>query len=109
MGYGSVIKGITIDLGGADYVVPPLSIGALERLQDRLNTFQGGMDKEAVALMVDVAEAALKRNYPDITRDIIVEIMDVSNMEDIFAAVMDVSGLKRKAIDAGEAPAATAA
>lgn len=103
-----MIKGITIDLGGADYVVPPLSIGSLERLQDRIEAFEGGMGKESVSLMVDVAEAALKRNYPDITRDSLVEIMDVSNMEDIFSAVMDVSGLKRKAIDAGEAEATTA-
>lgn len=49
--------------------------------------------------MLDVAEAALKRNYGDVSRDFLLEHLDVANMQDFMEAAMDVSGLKRKAIE----------
>jgi hypothetical protein len=90
-------------MGGEDFIVPPLSLGSIEFYQDRLDIFIGGMSKESIALMVDVALAALIRNYPDMTRERLLTIMDVANMNDVFGAVMDVSGLRRKEAEAGEA------
>jgi hypothetical protein len=104
--HGGVIKGITIELGGVDHIVPPLTLGSLERFQDRLEAFTGGMDRESINLMADVAYAALLRNYPDLTREAMLEMLDLGNTEDVFQAVMDLSGIKRKAIAAGEAQAA---
>lgn len=97
------VKGIAVRLGGESYVIPPLSLGALEQLQGRVAAFQGDIrDKEQVATVIDAAHAALKRNYPEITREEIADLIDVGNMAEVFEAVMDVSGLKRKAIEAGE-------
>lgn len=97
-------KGVTLYLGGADYVVPPISLGALEQLQDRIVNFAGDVtDKAQVATVIDAAHAALRRNYPDMTREDVADLVDVSNMAEIFEAVMDVSGLKRKEQEAGEA------
>ncbi|HNA67279.1 MAG TPA: hypothetical protein PLN96_05125 [Zoogloea sp.] len=98
-----MIKGITLHLAGTDYDVPPIALGDLERLQDRIAGFQGGLDKDSVATVIDAAHAALKRNYPEITRETVAGLVDVANMGEVFSAVMDVSGLLRKERDAGEA------
>lgn len=107
----SLVKyaGITLNLGGVDYVMPPISLGALEQLQARVGDFTGDVtDSKQVSTVIDSAHASLIRNYPEITREEVAELIDIGNMADVFAAVMDVSGLKRKALEepqAGEAQA----
>jgi len=97
------IKGIEVVLGGETFVVPPIALGALEQLQDRIAAFNGDVaDARQIATVIDSAHAALRRNYPAITREEVAELIDVSNMADVFEAVMDVSGLKRKALEAIE-------
>ncbi|AEV24622.1 hypothetical protein Dsui_0202 [Azospira oryzae PS] len=101
------VKGIPVDLGGETFVIPPLALGALEQLQERVAKFKGDIrDAEQVATVIDAAHAALKRNYPDMPRETVADLIDVGNMAEVFEAVMDVSGLKRKALEAaqGEAP-----
>lgn len=97
------IKGIAFDFGGETLVIPPISLGAMEQLQQRIGEFSGDvMDSKQVGTVIDAAFAALKRNYPDMTRDQVADLIDVGNMAEVFACVMDVSGLKRKAAEAGE-------
>ena len=97
-------KGISITFGDQKLVVPPLALGALEQLQERVSKFSGDIrDKEQIATVIDAAHAAIKRNYPDMTRDDVADLIDVGNMAEVFEAVMDVSGLKRKALEEGEA------
>lgn len=96
-------KGIPVELGGETYIVPPLNLGAVERMQERLQNFSGGIDMESISVVIDATHAALLRNYPEITREEIIDLIDVGNMMEVFQAVMDISGLKRKALE-GEAP-----
>ena len=98
------IKGIPVEFGDETLVVPPLALGALEQLQDRIAKFKGDVgDKDQVATVIDAAHSALKRNYPDLSREEVADMIDVGNMAEVFEAVMDISGLKRKALEAGEA------
>lgn len=102
------VKGVPVELGGVEYIIPPLSLGALEQLQDRVASFTGDIrSKEQVATVMDAAHAAMKRNYPEITREQIGEMIDVGNMAEVFEAVMDISGLKRKSLEPGEPKGAT--
>lgn len=94
-----MLPGIEVDLGGTIYVVPPLSLASLETLEERLTSFTGGMDAASVRTVIDATHAALKRNYPHLTRDEVAEKIDLANMAEVMEAVMDVAGLKRKAID----------
>lgn len=99
------IKGIEFDFGGEVLVIPPLSLGSLEVLQDRLatlSTVASALEPAAVKTVVDAAYAALRRNYPEITREQVMDLIDVGNMQDVMAAVMDVAGLRRKQIDEGK-------
>lgn len=98
------IKGLVINLAGTDYVVPPLSLGALEQLQDRMADFTGDIsDPKQVATAIDAAHAALRRNYPELTREQVADMIDVGNMIEAFEAVMDVSGTRRKEAEAAAA------
>lgn len=64
------IKGVTVELNGADYVIPPIALGALEQLQERIGSFDGNAaDAGQISTVIDCAHAALKRNYPDLTRE----------------------------------------
>ena len=85
-----MIKGIDTDIGGTVYTVPPLSLGAVERFQDRLAAPTGSD-------IIDIALAALKRNYPDLTRDELAEQIDVENVQRVIEAVMQISNLVPKA------------
>lgn len=88
-----MIKGIDTDIGGTVYTVPPLSLGAVERFQDRLAAPTGSD-------IIDITLAALKRNYPDLTRDELAEQIDVENVQRVIEAVMQISNLVPKAGEA---------
>jgi hypothetical protein len=65
------VPGVEVELGGTTYIVPPLSLGAIEFLQKRLSTYieNGVMHPESVGTMIDAARMALRRNYPDLGRE----------------------------------------
>lgn len=90
-----------MNLGGTDYVVPPLSLGALFEFQKRIQCLDEMPEPERQALVIEITLRALKRNYPTLTREEVLEMVDVANLWDVFAAVMDVSGLQRKELDQG--------
>ncbi|STZ77345.1 phage associated protein [Bergeriella denitrificans] len=103
------VAGVTMNLNGQEYVVPPLSLGVLDQIKDRIGNFDKAPFAEQVELTISVAHAALKRNYPDLTREEVGDMLDVANMMEVFGAVMDVSGLKRKEQEAAQAGEAAAA
>lgn len=96
------IPGISLTLGdGEDYVIAPLTLGALEDHGEALNSV-GELDKASIGTMIDVALASLKRNYPDMTREKVRDLIDVAIMDRVFEACMDVSGLRRKELEAAQ-------
>lgn len=99
-----MIPGKDIELGGGKYVVPPLTLGALQRFQARLSSYSGTLNAEDVQTVIEVATAALQRNYPDMTTDQVADLIDLGNIQEVFMAVMSVSGLAPQ----GEAKAAPA-
>ena len=82
-----MIKGTMLTLAdGSDYVVPALSLGAFSRLGDRITALDGKNDADSIATMIDIAHAALKRNYPEMTREEAGEIVSFDNMIAVFNA-----------------------
>ncbi len=95
-----LIPGVEFNFGGGRvYTIPPLSLGALQRLQNKLASFseRTALDPVSMGVVVEALHAALARNYPDLTEGEVSELVDVSQIGDVMAAVLDVSGLKRKA------------
>lgn len=103
-----MIKGVPIQLAGIEYTCPPLSLGQVEVYGDRLSSYRGGMARESVGLVIDVAHAALTRNYPDMTREEVADGIDLGSLGATMDAVMGVSCLKAPLGTPlpGEAPAA---
>ena len=91
------VPGVPVDFAGETLIVPPLTLNALQQLRERINKFTGSIDEENLNTVVDAAHSALKRNYPDITRERVGELIDLGNMIEVFESVMDVGGLRRKA------------
>lgn len=102
--------GIILKIGGIDHVVPTLSLGALEKYQAGLAGFLAGSGGafEGAGVVIDATFAALKRNYPDITRETVAEGIDLGSMADFATAILDIGGQKRKRLEA-EASAAPVA
>lgn len=104
--------GVEFDFGGgAVLLVPPLSCGALEVLQERLSALPGlaATDTAAVRTIVDATHAALLRNYPDATREEVAELIDVGNLGDVYECLMDVGGMRRRAQQEAKAAAGNVA
>ena len=93
-----LVPGVELQFGSVKRTVPPLNLGALAQLQDRIASFKG-FDKESIATAIDAVHAALKRNYRGVTREFVEEHLDTVNMFTVMDALMGVSGLKRKELN----------
>jgi hypothetical protein len=108
-----VIPGITIAMGGADWVVPPLTLGQLRRLMPKLQELGDPgqpMAGPQIAVLVEIVAAALQRNYPDATAERVEELLDLGNAAPVLAAVLTGSGLKpgeRAAVAGSTGPTST--
>lgn len=99
-----MIDGVPIRMNGQDYVVPPLSLKAIKRLQPTLDEIrQCATAFEALPKIAEVVHAALQRNYPEITIDQMDDLLDMGNAFAVLNAVQGVSGFVR----AGETAAAS--
>jgi hypothetical protein len=87
------VKGQKILLDGKEYILPPLPIKAWSKgdasekikkintdLQNMKTDGLGAVSKESWSNLVDLITTALKRNYPDITEEIVED-----GTEDIMA------------------------
>lgn len=106
------VKGVPFQFGEQTYIIPPLSLGALEQLQEKIKQVNGNGDASdfnQVSTIIDCAHAAMKRNYPEMTREDVADLVDLSNMQDVFQAVMNVSGMVQatpESAESGEVEAA---
>lgn len=95
------VKGIPFPFSDCTLVIPPLSLGAMEQLQERLTGMSDVVsDPGNISTVIDTLHAALGRNYPDMTREEVANLVDLENMQEAMTCAMDVSGLKRKALEA---------
>ena len=99
------VKGISYAFNNEEtLVIPPIALGALEQLQKSILGFKGDVrDSSQLATVIDVAHASLKRNYPEITRDQVGELIDINNFIEVFECVMSISGMQKKGDEPGEA------
>ena len=85
--------GVSIEFGnGKKYTVPALTLRSFQALQDRLATFSG-VDAASIETANDTVHCALVRNYPEVTRDEVSDMLDLRNMGDVMRAVLGQSGL----------------
>ncbi|AZE67314.1 hypothetical protein SAMN05216475_2046 [Pseudomonas synxantha] len=89
------IPGVGFPFPGKTLVIPPLALGDLEQLLDRINlVMAGNMDKDSISTVIDATHAALRRNYPDMDRQEVADLLDLRNFRAALEAVMGASGLE---------------
>lgn len=96
-------EGVRIELGGRAFVMPPLTLkhlrihgGVIRSLGD-LKGIPSDQDVDGIVTLI---HAALSRNYPELTREEIEDLVDVTNLAPTFQAMVGQSGLTRVAKDA---------
>src|SRR5271156_922099 len=103
-----MIPGVTIAMGGRDWLVPPLTLGQLRRLMPKvrqLTEIGASMGETQISVLVEIVAAALQRNYPEATADMVENLLDLGNASAVLNAVLTGSGLKPGGAPMGEAPA----
>jgi hypothetical protein len=93
-----MIPGVKINLGGDEYIVPPLNFRQLEKhskLLDELpEVLATGEVKRQWQIILTLALAALSRNYPELTLEKLKDIIDLGNLGPLTEAVMGQAGFK---------------
>jgi hypothetical protein len=105
----ALIEGVKINMGGRDFVAPPLNFKALRALTPKLVILSAMGDVptgEQIDVVLDVVHAALVRNYPDLTRDELEELLDLANLASALVAIMGASGLEKTSGEASGPPVA---
>ena len=77
-----MIPGVTIPMGGRDWLGPPLTLGQLRRLMPRvrqLTEIDASMGEVQIGVLVEIVTAALQRNYPDATAEMVENLLLVMN------------------------------
>jgi len=103
-----MLPGVTIAMGGRDWLVPPLTLGQLRRLMPKLQQLTeigASMGDTQISVLVDIVAAALQRNYPEATADMVENLLDLGNASAVLNAVLTGSGLKLRDNHLGEAAA----
>ena len=100
-----LIDGTKVSLGGALYLLPALNFRQIKALKPQLEALsqpaesqEAFMDNAAV-----VVQAALSRNYPDVTLDAVADMLDLNNSQEAVKAIMGQSGLVQSGEEAGMA------
>ena len=103
-----MIPGVTIAMGGRDWLIPPLTLGQLRRLMPKVRQLtEVGicMGEAEIGVLVEIVATALQRNYPDATADTVENLLDLGNASAVLNAVLTGSGLKLRDSRLGEAVA----
>ena len=97
-----LIDGVTVNLRGTEFVVPPLTFGQLKRLAPQIEALSVGgqaATTASIAGAIAIVQSALSSNYPDITVEQVEDLLDTKNMATVIQAIMGNSGL----VQSGEA------
>jgi len=103
-----MIPGVTVAMGGQDWLIPPLTLGQLRRLMPKvrqLTEIGASMGEAQIGVLVEIVAAALQRNYPHLTMDKVENLLDLGNASAVLNAVLTGSGLKPRGTPPGEAQA----
>lgn len=87
-----------VRLGLDEYQIPPLGFRALqERAADiqALSSIGAAPTMEQMSVVGRIVHAAMQRNYPAITEDEVLDMLDVGNFQRVLGAVLGMSGFQQ--------------
>lgn len=98
-----MIDGIKMNLGGEEYIVPPLNFRLLKKFDAEIRSMRDMASSQdpmsELPRMVPVITAALQRNYPDLTEEHVYDLLDLGNYRQVFEAALGVTPELRELLD----------
>lgn len=90
----NLIPGAPITLGNRDFIVPALSFGQLKGLKKELELTDNPqeMTEQVFEGLITIVTAAIGRNYPEIKREEVENLIDFNNVKQLMAAIKGESG-----------------
>lgn len=94
-------EGVNIQLGKKNYIIPALSIKSIRRLRNDIDKIAGKniTSDESIDAVLNIIHEAIKRNYPDITKEHLEDVVDLGNMNLIIEIVLNQSGLTKTRVE----------
>ena len=92
--------GVKVDLGGREFIVPALRFGAVKQFT-KDGTFAAidtmkvdGLNEQNIDAAIRVIRAALAINYPELTAEDLLELVDLRSLPELLGAVTGQSRLE---------------
>lgn len=110
-----MIEGTSIKIGETIYVIPPMNLRLLKKYGGELAKMSSLKDTDnqtkfdAMAAVVPIVHECVKRNYPDVTLEMMEDMIDLANFRPIIEAIMGLSGISTTVSAEGSGPVRTAA
>ena len=99
-----------IVMGLEAYRVPPLGFRSVQELAAEVESLAKMGRRPTAAQMKTVAtiiHAAMARNYPALTVESVLDMLDMGNYQRVMAAVLQIAGFEKAGAESGEAVAAS--
>jgi hypothetical protein len=90
--------GAWVRIGDEEYRVAPLGFRALQELGDKimsLKDMQQIPTREQMGVVIEIVHSAMQRNYPSMTAEQVIDMLDVGNFSPVLNSVMGASGFVR--------------
>jgi hypothetical protein len=91
-------RGIAIYFDGREWIVPPLSVRQfrdnLALLTEAIGEVTAANAAERMSKFVPVIGMALRRNYPEVKDEELLDMLDLATFVQTFVAVQKASGMK---------------
>jgi hypothetical protein len=96
-----MIPGTVVAMGSQDWTVPALTIAQVRTFLPRIQQLSGldpaQMGTAQLDALMDVVAAALQRNYPEVTKAKVEDILDLGNALPVLGAIL--GGIKLPAAE----------
>lgn len=98
-------RGVPVFLGGREYLVPSLSVRQYREHAELLaKPIHAASDAEMIEVLdkyVPLIGAAMRRNYPELRDEDLLDMVDLGNFRELVTAISGASGLR--VVNPGEA------
>ncbi len=95
-----MIEGAKVTMGGKDWIVPSLSFRQVKNLLPKISSIPASaavLSPDQMEVVTEIVQAALSRNYPEVSAEDVEDMLDLRNAQSILLAVMGQSGLEASA------------
>ena len=92
------IPGTALNLGGIDFVAPPFNLDGMQEVMPLLKDAKDELKtaEDVLRYSARVIHISLKRNYPDLTLDELLRLIDLGNAMSVLRTVCSASGIEFK-------------